>query len=62
MILAPICEGETITINARSGHDAYLWSTNEVSSSITVSQPKLLSNRSKNHGTTTCSSTKTLPL
>ena len=57
--IIPICEGETITINAGNGYDTYLWSTNEVSSSITVSQPGNYSvTVSKNHGTTTCSSTK----
>ena len=57
--IMPICEGETITINAGNGYDTYLWSTNEVSSSITVSQPGNYSvTVSKNHGTTTCSSTK----
>lgn len=57
--IMPICEGETITINAGNGFDTYLWSTNEVSSSITVSQSGNYSvTVSKNHGTTTCSSTK----
>jgi gliding motility-associated-like protein len=57
--IMPICEGETITINAGNGFDTYLWSTNEVSSSITVSQPGNYSvTVSKIHGTTSCSSTK----
>ncbi|RBA28828.1 DUF7948 domain-containing protein [Flavobacterium tibetense] len=57
--IMPICEGETITINAGNGFDTYLWSTNEVSSSITISQSGNHSvTVSKNHGTTTCSSTK----
>ena len=57
--IIPICEGETITINAGNGFDTYLWSTNEISPSITVSQSGNYSvTVSKNHGTTTCSSTK----
>ena len=57
--IMPICEGSSITINAGFGYDNYLWSTNEISSSIIVSQPgNYTVTVSKNHGTTTCSSTK----
>jgi len=57
--ITPICEGETITINTGNGYDTYLWSTGEITPSITVSQPGNYSvTVSKNHGTTICSSTK----
>ncbi|WP_320815120.1 T9SS type B sorting domain-containing protein [Flavobacterium sp.] len=55
----PICEGSSITISAGNGFDNYLWSTNETTSSITVSQPGNYSlTVSENHGTLICSTTK----
>lgn len=55
----PICEGSSITISAGNGFDTYLWSTNEVTPSITVFQPGTYSvTVSENHGTFVCSSTK----
>ena len=57
--IMPICQGETIIINAGNDYDTYLWSTNEISSSIIVSQPgNYTVTVSKIHGTTICSSTK----
>jgi gliding motility-associated-like protein len=57
--ILPICEGSSITINAGFGFDSYSWSTNETSSSISVSQPGTYSvNVSENHGSLVCSTTK----
>jgi gliding motility-associated-like protein len=57
--IMPICEGSSITINAGFGYDNYLWSTNEISSSIIVTQPGNYSvTVSENHGSLVCSSTK----
>lgn len=57
--IMPICEGSSITINAGFGYDNYLWSTNEISSAITVTQPGSYSvTVSENHGSLVCSTTK----
>ncbi|MBG6111529.1 gliding motility-associated-like protein [Flavobacterium sp. CG_23.5] len=57
--IVPICENNTITIDAGSGSDTYLWSNGASTSSITVSNPGDFSVIvSKNYGTTSCSSTK----
>lgn len=55
----PICEGSSILLNAGVGFDTYLWSTNETSSSIVVTQPGNYSvTVSENHGSVVCSTTK----
>ena len=55
----PICEESSITISAGNGFDNYLWSTNEITPSITVFQPGNYSvTVSENHGTLICSTTK----
>jgi gliding motility-associated-like protein len=57
--IMPICEGASITISAGNGFDDYLWSTNEVTSTITVFQPGNYSvSVSEYHGSLTCSTTK----
>lgn len=57
--IMPICEGSSISIDAGFGYDNYLWSTNETSSSITVTQPGSYSvTISENHGSLVCSTTK----
>lgn len=53
-----LCEGSQITINAGTGFDSYLWSTNETSPSIIVTQPGNYSvTVSENHGSVSCSTT-----
>lgn len=55
----PICEGSSITIDAGSGFDNYLWSTNDTNNSITITQPGNYSVIvSENHGSLVCSTTK----
>ncbi|PDS25794.1 T9SS type B sorting domain-containing protein [Flavobacterium branchiophilum] len=57
--ILPICKGSAITINAGIGFDNYLWSTNETTPSIIVTQPGTFSvTVSENHGAVTCSTTK----
>lgn len=57
--IMPICEGSSISIDAGFGYDNYLWSTNEISSAITVTQPGSYSvTISENHGSLVCSTTK----
>ncbi|CAM4081839.1 MULTISPECIES: T9SS type B sorting domain-containing protein [Flavobacterium] len=57
--IMPICEGASITISAGNGFDDYLWSTGEITSSITVFQSGNYSvTVSENHGSLVCSSTK----
>lgn len=55
----PVCENYSVTINAGSGFDSYLWSTLETTPSISVSDVGLFSvTVTQNHGNTVCSSTK----
>lgn len=55
----PICEGSSITINAGPGYDNYLWSTNQTTPSITLTQPGNYSvTVSENHGSLLCVTTK----
>ena len=55
----PICEGSSITISAGNGFDNYLWSTNEITPSITIFQAGNYSvTVSENHGSLICSTTK----
>lgn len=57
--IMPICEGSSITINAGSGYDNYLWSTGATSSTITVTNPGNYSvTVTNNYSTISCSSTK----
>jgi gliding motility-associated-like protein len=57
--IMPICEGSSITIDAGFGYDNYLWSTNEINNSITVTQAGNYSvTVSENHGALVCSTTK----
>ncbi|ESU22358.1 hypothetical protein FEDK69T_23430 [Flavobacterium enshiense DK69] len=57
--IMPICEGSSITVNAGIGYDSYLWSTSEISSSITITTPGSYSvTVTENHGTVTCTSVK----
>lgn len=57
--IMPICEGNSITIDAGIGYDNYNWSTSETSASIIVSQPGIYSvTVSENHGTLVCTTTK----
>jgi len=37
--IMPICEGSSITVNAGTGYDNYLWSTGETSATITIQNP-----------------------
>jgi gliding motility-associated-like protein len=55
----PICEGNTITVDAGPGFDGYTWSTGASTQSITVSQAgNYWVTITKNHGTVVCSATK----
>ena len=55
----PICEGSSININAGAGYDNYLWSTNQTTPSINVTQPGNYSvTVSENHGSLICATTK----
>ena len=55
----PICEGSSITITAGNGYNSYLWSTNETTPSIVVSQPGSYSvTVTENHGTLVCTTSK----
>lgn len=55
----PVCEGRFVDIDAGPGHDSYLWSTNETTPTISVTEPGNYSvTVTKNHGTVTCSITK----
>ena len=57
--IMPICEGSSITITSGNGYDSYLWSTNETTPSIVVSQPGTYSvTVTQNHGALVCSTTK----
>lgn len=55
----PVCEGKSVVIDAGSGHDTYLWSTNETTPTITVTEPGAYSvTVAKDHGKVTCTTTK----
>jgi gliding motility-associated-like protein len=57
--VVPICENNTITIDAGLDYDTYLWSTGETSSSINVDNPGNYSvTVTNNYSTISCSSTK----
>ena len=54
-----LCERSVVTVNAGSGFNSYLWSTNATSPSITINQAGSYSvTVTKNHGTVVCSSAK----
>jgi gliding motility-associated-like protein len=56
----PMCERNSVVINAGSGFDSYLWSTGATSQTIIISQADNYSvTVTKNHGTVPCSTTKT---
>lgn len=57
--IEPLCEGKNITLNGGNNYDSYTWSTGETSQIITITQPGNYSVVvTENHGTTTCTSTK----
>ena len=57
--IVPICENNTITIDAGAGADSYLWSNGTTTSSITVANPGEFSvTVTNNYSTISCSSTK----
>ncbi len=57
--IEPLCEGKNITLNAGNNYDTYTWSTGETTQTITITQSGNYSVIvTKNHGTTTCTSTK----
>ena len=57
--IVPICENNTITIDAGSGFDSYLWSNGATSQAITVANPGNFSVTVTNdYDTISCSSTK----
>jgi gliding motility-associated-like protein len=57
--IMPICEGSSITINAGSGFDTYLWSTGATTSYIIVTNPGNYSvTVTNNYSTISCLSTK----
>ena len=57
--ILPICENNSITANAGSDFDSYIWSTGATSQTITISQAgDYWVTVSKTNGNTTCSTTK----
>ncbi|QBN18326.1 T9SS type B sorting domain-containing protein [Flavobacterium nackdongense] len=57
--IVPLCESKTITIDAGSGFDSYLWSNGEKTQKIIVANPGTFSvTVTKDHTSLTCSSTK----
>jgi gliding motility-associated-like protein len=57
--VVPICENNSITIDAGLGFDTYLWSTGATTSSIVVANPGNYSvTATTNYSTISCSSTK----
>jgi gliding motility-associated-like protein len=57
--ILPICENKSISVDAGSGADSYLWSNGKTTQIITVENPQDLSvTVTKNHGTFSCSSIK----
>lgn len=57
--IVPICEGNSIILNAGNDNNTYNWSTGETSQQITIMQPGNYSVVvTKNHGATICTTTK----
>ena len=57
--IVPICESNSVTIDAGAGFDHYLWSNGEITQTITVSNPGDFSVTVTNdYATISCSSTK----
>jgi gliding motility-associated-like protein len=57
--IEPLCEGNSITLNAGNNYDSYTWSTGEISQTITITQSGSYSVIvSENHGAISCTSTK----
>lgn len=57
--IVPICESNSVTIDAGAGFDHYLWSNGEITQTITVSNPGNFSVTVTNdYATVSCSSTK----
>ena len=54
-----LCEGQSVTLNAGSSYNSYLWSTGQTSQKIIISQGGSYSvTVSKNYGSLVCSTTK----
>lgn len=55
-----VCDGSTVTLMADVGHDAYLWSTGETTTSISVSNSGIYTvTVSENYGDFSCDAIKT---
>jgi gliding motility-associated-like protein len=58
--IVPICENNTILVDAGSGASSYLWSNGKTTQTITIDSPADLTvTATKNYGTLSCSSNKT---
>ena len=60
----PLCVGKTVTIDAGTGYDAYLWSTGETTQSIVIDEPgdytvTVFEDHMTVNGIVTCSTTRT---
>jgi gliding motility-associated-like protein len=57
--IVPICEGNTITVDAGAGNDSYVWSDGSTGQTLTISQADdYWVTATKNHGAVACSTTK----